>query len=138
MYVCSTTLQKPLLTVKIPYIYCQSADGRRKVTHKSETLICPYIKCRKIIQKPLVLIDSLKTPRETYYACPHCHSPLDIIVKNGKGLNSVSVEASKSAKEVAPAGCPHHLGYLQTLAQNAPFPDECLTCSALLKCVCKK
>ena len=85
-----------------------------------------------------MLIDSLKTPRETYYACPHCHFPLNIMVKSGDDLNSVSVKASKSVKEVAPAGCQYHLGYLKSLGQNAPFPDECLTCPSIVKCVCKK
>jgi len=109
-----------------------------KSTNKSITLTCPYTECGKAIQKPLQLIDSLKTPRETYYACPHCHSPLDIIVKNGKDINPVSVEASKSAERIAPQGCPHHFGYLKNLAGDAPFPDECLTCPAIIKCVCKK
>jgi len=105
---------------------------------KPEILTCPYIECRKTIQKPLMLIDSSKMPRETYYACPHCHSPLDIIVRNERGLESVSVKASKSAKEVAPQGCPYDLGHLRTLPKNAPLPDRCLACLAIIKCVCKK
>lgn len=96
------------------------------------------MECGKSIQKPLLLIDSFKMPRETYYACPHCNSPLDITVKNGKGLNVVSVEASKSVKGIAPSECPHHLGHLKTLAGSDQFPDECLTCPAIMKCVCKK
>jgi len=96
------------------------------------------MECGKSIQKPLLLIDSFKMPRETYYACPHCNSPLDLAVKNGKDLNVVSVEASKSVKGITPSECPHHLGHLKTLAKNDQFPDECLTCPAIMKCACKK
>jgi len=77
-------------------------------------------------------------PRETYYACPHCYSPLEITVRNGRHPKPVSVGASKEAKEKPPQTCPQQLGYLNTLAANAPFPEECLTCPAIVKCVCKK
>jgi len=130
--------KKCLLTIKISYNYWKSLKGRRKATSNSHTFICPYIECRKIIQKPVVLIDSSKMPRETYYACPHCYSPLEIIVRNGRHPKLVSVEASKEVKETPPQTCPRQFGYLNTLKENTPFPEGCLTCPAIVKCVCKK
>jgi hypothetical protein len=31
-------------------------------------------------------------------------------------------------------GCPHHLGYLRTLARDRPIPDECLHCDRIIEC----
>jgi len=85
-----------------------------------------------------MLIDSSKVPRETYYVCPHCHAPLNVIVKKQNGSSPVFVEASDSAVRETPEGCRYHFGYLRSLPRDAPFPDECLTCSMIMKCACKK
>jgi len=46
-------------------------------------------------------------------------------------------------KPVAPAkieffhpkkDCPHHMGYLSTLAKNTPIPDECFGCKKIVVC----
>jgi len=33
------------------------------------------------------------------------------------------------------AECPHHFGYLKKLGKNAAIPDECLSCSRMMKCL---
>ncbi len=106
--------------------------------HESRSLHCPYVKCGKVFEKPLVLTDMSRTPRETYFACPYCLSKVEIVVKDEKSLNSVSVEASDSPREVPPLGCLHHFGYLKSLPENASLPDECLTCPKLMQCFIKK
>ncbi len=130
--------KKCLLTINISYKYWRSGRGRRKTTTNSETFMCPYIGCRKVIHKPLVLIDSSKMPRETFYACPHCNSPLEIIIRNGRHPKPVSFEASKEARDTTPQRCSHQLGYLTTLAEGTSFPDGCLACPEIVKCLCKK
>ena len=85
-----------------------------------------------------MLIDSSKIPRETYYACPYCHSPLDVIVRKQKNSSSVFVKASDNTIREAPKDCRYHFGYLKSLPRDAPFPDGCLTCPVLMKCVCKR
>jgi len=103
----------------------------------SEHLVCPYRECKKEFEKPLMLTDFSRTPRETYYACPHCLTKVDVVVKN-QGLSSVSLETSGNALEKAPSECQYQFGYLKTIPRDAAIPDGCLTCSKLLQCFVKK
>ncbi|MEA2090500.1 MAG: hypothetical protein U9O89_07085 [Thermoproteota archaeon] len=108
----------------------------------TKSFTCPYKKCGKKFQKPVMLTDSSKIPRETYYVCPHCHSKLEIILKDQKNLNSISVKTSGNpaetqVKNLAPPNCPHYFGYLKTLSDDAPIPDECSTCPEIMRCFVK-
>jgi len=105
----------------------------------SEHLTCPYNECRKVFERPLVLTDFSRTPRETYYACPHCLTKVDVVVKDPhKSMDSVSVETSGNAPEKTPSECQYQFGYLKTLPRETTIPDGCLTCSKLLQCFVKK
>jgi DNA-directed RNA polymerase subunit RPC12/RpoP len=107
-----------------------------KALHKSDLLFCPYGKCGKGFAKPLLLTDSSSILRETYYACPHCQSKLDIIVEN---LHVIRVEKCEGGERVAtPLDCPHAFGYLKTLHEDAAIPDECLVCPKILQCSVRK
>lgn len=100
-------------------------------------LTCPYNECKKGFEKPLVLTDFSSTPRETYYACPHCLTKVDVAM-NDSYMDSISVETSDTPVEQPPAECTHHFGHLKSLPKEAAIPDECLTCSKLLQCLVKK
>ena len=102
--------------------------------HKSGSFHCPYVKCGKVFGKPLALTNMSKTPRETYYACPHCLSEVEVAVKDDKSLDSVSIETSDDLKETPPLECPYRFGYLKDLPENALVPDECLMCPKLIRC----
>jgi len=104
---------------------------------KPDHLICPYNECKKDFEKPLMLTDFSKTPRETYYACPHCLTKVDVVAEDSN-LGSVSVETSRNPVEKPPTECTYHFGYLKTLPKEAGIPDGCLTCSKLLPCFVKK
>jgi hypothetical protein len=104
---------------------------------KYDHLVCPYSECRKEFDKPLVLTDFSKMPRETYYACPHCLTKVDVAVKDSK-FDSISVGTSSSPMGKPPAECAFHFGYLNTLPKEASVPDGCLTCPKLLQCFVKK
>ena len=104
---------------------------------KHDHLICPYNECKKEFEKPIVLTDFSKTPRETYYACPHCLTKVDVVAKDPK-FDSISVETSEKLVEKPPTECAHHFGYLKALPKEAVIPDECLTCPKLLQCFVKK
>lgn len=84
-----------------------------------------------------MLTDFSRTPRETYYACPHCLTKVDVVAKD-PGLDSISVESSENALEKPPSECQLRFGYLNTLPKDAAIPDECLVCSKLLQCSVKK
>jgi DNA-directed RNA polymerase subunit RPC12/RpoP len=104
---------------------------------RPDHLTCPYNECKKEFEKPLVLTDFSSTPRETYYACPHCLTKVEVVAEDSK-LDSVSVETSENPVEKTPTECAHHFGYLENLPKEATIPDECLTCSKLLQCFVKK
>ena len=104
---------------------------------KLDHLRCPYNECRKEFEKPLMLTDFSKTPRETYYACPHCLTKVEVVAEDSN-LGSVYVETSGNPVEKPPTECGYHFGYLKTLPKEAAIPDGCLTCSKLLPCFVKK
>ena len=107
-----------------------------KALHKSEVLLCPYENCGKGFVKPLLLTDPSEILRETYYACPHCQSKLDITVKD---LHVIHIEkGADGAMALASASCPYDLGHLKTLQEKAPIPDECLICPKILQCSIRK
>jgi DNA-directed RNA polymerase subunit RPC12/RpoP len=107
-----------------------------KALHKSELLFCPYRNCGKGFVKPLLLTDSSEILRETYYACPHCHSKLDITVENLHVIRVEKCEGGESAP--TPVSCPYDFGYLGALQEDAPIPDECLICPKVLLCSIRK
>lgn len=107
-----------------------------KALHKSEVLFCPYESCGKGFVKPLMLTDPSSILRETYYACPHCQSKLDIRVED---LHVIRVEKCEGGENApTPVSCPYNFGYLKTLQENDPIPDECLTCPKIMQCSIRK
>ena len=104
---------------------------------KAEHLVCPYNQCKKEFEKPVILTDLSKMPRETYYACPHCLTKVDVVVKD-QSLDTVSVKTSEGGPENTPSECPYRFGYLKALPKDAAIPDGCLTCPKLLQCFVKK
>ena len=109
-----------------------------KASHKTENFVCPNEKCGKTFEKPVQLIDSSKIPRETYHACPHCLSEVNLKISNSKDLEGVSVKTSKCLEERLPMKCPHHFELLRNLPKNALTPEECLTCPNILTCYLRK
>ena len=105
--------------------------------HDSGELHCPYTQCGKRFAKPIVLTDTTKILRETYYACPHCHCKLDMSVDKASG-DVISIKATLAPIEIAPAYCKHYFGYLKALDQNAEIPDECAVCSKVMQCFVRK
>jgi DNA-directed RNA polymerase subunit RPC12/RpoP len=102
-------------------------------------LVCPYDKCGKEFKQPVLLSSSAEVTRETYYACPHCHSKLDLVLKDAKNFSIVEAIASSdmktpSCKEDTPKNCPHYVGYLKTLPEDVPLPERCLTCPKVMLC----
>jgi len=106
--------------------------------HQSGKLHCPYAMCNKTFEKPIVLTDTSQLVRETYYACPHCRSKIEIDVEDPSRPRLISVEDVFYIGQKAPAKCPHHLGYLRNLSDNRDIPDECAVCPKAMQCFVKK
>jgi DNA-directed RNA polymerase subunit RPC12/RpoP len=103
-------------------------------------LVCPYSNCGKGFKQPVLLASRAELSRESYYACPHCHSKVDIVLKDRRDLGSVEAVAvadpdNPAVTERRPEGCVHYVGYLQTRSENTPLPDRCLTCPKLMLCI---
>ncbi len=106
--------------------------------HQSGKLQCPYTMCNKTFEKPIVLTDTSQLIRETYYACPHCRSKVEIILDDPSHPRLTSVEDMFYIGQKAPTKCSHHIGYLRELPDNATIPDECAICPRVMQCFIKK
>jgi hypothetical protein len=101
-----------------------------------EKLRCPYKGCEKTFEKPTVLTDSSTIPRQSYFACPHCMSKLDIVTENMKVVGVKPTEYPIVFD--SPAKCAHFSGFLNAPPPDAPLPDECLICPKVLQCNMRK
>jgi hypothetical protein len=81
-----------------------------------------------------MLTDSSKIPRETYYACPHCLSRVNLGVDAAENVHVFSVKVSEGNGLSAVIECPHHFGYLKNLPKDGSIPDKCLMCTNLIQC----
>lgn len=102
-------------------------------------LVCPYDKCGKEFKQPVLLSSEAQLTREIYYACPHCHSKLDLVITDAKNLSSAKAIAAADVekhicKEEKPENCAHFAGYLKTLPDDASIPEDCLTCPKIMLC----
>jgi DNA-directed RNA polymerase subunit RPC12/RpoP len=103
-------------------------------------LVCPYSNCGRGFKQPILLASTGELSRESYYACPHCHSKVDLVLKDRKDLSSAEAVAVTDPDDHVvlgrrPEGCMHYIGYLETLPENASLPDKCLTCPRVMSCI---
>jgi len=100
-------------------------------------LVCPYEQCGKHFEKPVVLMNATQIGRETYYACPHCQSKLDVTVDVGDA-SKIFVAAATTPVVTTPENCKHGFGYLRVLGDSSEIPDECAVCPRVMQCFAKK
>jgi len=105
---------------------------------QSGKLHCPYAMCKKAFEKPILVTDTSQLVRETYYACPHCRSKVEIVMEDPTHPRLVSVEDVFYIGQMAPAKCPHYFGYLRDQPDNTNIPDACAVCPKVMQCFIKK
>jgi hypothetical protein len=106
----------------------------RDAAGKSYT--CSNASCKKVFDKPIKVVNMQKV-QEPYIACPFCLTPIigqDLIIKEQKSEKTAKKEADFVSSE-KPKSCPHYLGYLSGQSRKNDFPDECLVCSVITKCM---
>lgn len=108
------------------------------VLHQAGKLQCPYARCNKTFEKPIVLTDKTKIVRETYYACPHCRSRIEIATEDPIHPKLIQVETLFNVGQREPARCKHNFGYLGELPDNADLPDECAVCPKVMQCFVRR
>lgn len=106
--------------------------------HQSGKLQCPYAECHRTFEKPIVLADKTRLVRETYYACPHCRSRIEIIVEDPNSPRLIQVDGMFNAGQKAPAQCKHGFGHLGEMSDNADIPDECAVCPRVMQCFVRR
>ena len=106
------------------------------IHHHAEKLKCPYSGCGKKFERPTILTDSSTMPRQTFYACPHCMSKLDIITDNLRVVGIKPIEYGKVFD--SPAKCAHYTSFLNAMSYDMAVPDDCLVCPKILQCGIRK
>ena len=96
---------------------------------------CPHQECGKKFDQLIMLVDNAKVPRETYYACPHCKSRINIVVDSENLKFSKRSRRGNGGKE---SGCPYYFGYLKLFYNGDQIPEGCMLCSRLIECSDKK
>lgn len=105
---------------------------------QSGKLQCPYSMCGKVFDKPVVMLDSSSVVRETYYACPHCQSKVEVDVGDPMHPRLLTVTDPMYVGRRAPAACVHYVGYLRDLSGDVTIPDECAVCPKVVQCSVKR
>jgi len=114
---------------------------RIKMQKEFELFTCPNPECHEKIKELVVVKDVSTKPVDSYYACPHCLIKLDVIstqlLKEQEKKIKEEPKIKPPEKEKGSSRCTEHLGYLASLPEDKPIPQECLTCSKVLDCVLK-
>jgi len=108
-----------------------------KLPNEFELIICPNPKCHRKIEEPILLSNLSTAPAEQYYVCPHCFIKLEVISAQPQKQKEEPPVKQPEKKEEGPSRCAGYLGYLASRPENAPIPQECLTCPKVLDCAMK-
>ena len=103
---------------------------------EAQNIICPNVKCGKVFEKPLQLIDPAKPSDEGYPVCRYCLSKIESTQPEQEIATETFLEEKpQDIIEHKEEGCPHFVGYLRKRPKNAEIPDFCLTCPEMMKCL---
>lgn len=95
--------------------------------------------CDASFRRPILATVSSSGHAQTYYACPRCLTELakaeeqEENVPDEEKMSMTGV--NKSFAEFEEVKCEHFLGYLKNRPKNTPIPEDCLTCSEMIKCI---
>lgn len=135
-YFCCTYGRKYLLNLKILDICRAIAKGKALPSlhfhNHEDKLKCPYKGCEKSFERPAVVTDRNGLVRQSFYACPHCQSKIDLIIEGTKVVEIKPIEYPKVFD--SPAKCAHYSGFLDALSRDMTLPEECLVCPKVLQC----
>jgi len=69
-----------ILTILIVYIVVVYKKGwlKKDLSPAESYFLCPNSKCRRVFKDPIWLTDLSKTPPDSYQACPHCSTSLQL------------------------------------------------------------
>jgi hypothetical protein len=69
-----------ILGILLLYVVVVYRKGwlKRDLKASESYFLCPNSKCRRVFKDPIWLTDLSKTPPESYQACPHCSTNLQL------------------------------------------------------------
>lgn len=134
-----------------------TSEADKQATSEVQVRRSLCVNCGKVFTEPVQLTVQGKGSSDEYSACPHCFSRIsssdteeksnvieesvDQALPEDHGTDSEEVDEREETEEPAsvvegekPGGCAHYVGYLKTLSKGTPTPEECLTCTSLIKC----
>jgi hypothetical protein len=99
---------------------------------------CNNASCKKMFDKPIKVLN-LQKPKEPYNACPFCFTSIIPEAPAVSAAEKIEKPAKKQETQQnlseKPQSCTHHLGYLSEQSHRNGFPDECLVCKVIVKCM---
>jgi len=122
---------------------------------QKQAIVCSHFKCGRSFTQPIELT-TIQTDGsiETYDACPHCFSRVNLessrVEKTETILDKLRKTPSeappsapkkglkekvKDIEKIKPVGCVNFRGYLKTRPEGSPIPEECLTCVVVVQCM---
>lgn len=84
------------------------------------------------------MADKTKLVRETYYACPHCRSKVELLLEDPTNPKLIQAEDPSNSGQKTPKQCKHSFGYLGDLSGDVDIPDECTICPKVLLCFIRR
>lgn len=134
-----------------------TSEADKQATSEVQVKRSLCVNCGKVFTEPVQLTVQGKGSSDEYSACPHCFSrisssdteeksdatedSIDQPLSEERVTDSEEVDKREETEEPAsvvegekPSGCAHYVGYLKTLSKGTPTPEECLTCTSLIKC----
>jgi hypothetical protein len=97
---------------------------------------CNNISCKKVFNKPIKVLN-LQNPKAPFMACPFCFTSIinEPPVKAAKIESPTKKQDVENIAEEKPPSCPHHFGYLSEQQRKNDYPDQCLVCKVIVKCM---
>ncbi len=95
--------------------------------------ICQNPACRKVFSEQII-VENLRAPiKEPYQACPFCLT--EIVASENVVPEANGEQVLKEDSVEKPENCQYYLGFLSEKPHEEAFPEECLTCKVIVRCM---
>jgi hypothetical protein len=122
--------------------------NRKEAVAINRNYICPNPSCGKPFAKPLKAINMALDNPEPYLACPHCLTEITTPENSSSPRTKPNLDTEPTHEETSAAEerttqapmktrCTQHFGYLSERSNKEKIPEECITCTDIVKCMLK-
>jgi hypothetical protein len=122
------------------------------MTMEKQSFSCPNPSCGKAFPNPIRAENLNSKNSKPYDACPYCLTEITVAEiravpeeKHQQEMRTIETKEeivlpTREKPEDAspkPQKCAHHLGYLSQRSAKEKFPEDCMTCENIVKCMLK-